>query len=276
MAAMAAILHAPNSWRYSVILQLWPMSRVRSMRPMPSHIAHDSARSVSSSSSNCSLQRVPEVLVVAQAGVIGGEALGELRGDALLLAVARPGPPLRGVVVEVFVDARRDAVGVAGVLAHHAFVVERDHHAGQLPDPHRQPVLVVDRVGESGHRDRRCRAICGSRRRRRRRRSLQFGSWRDRTPEAAILEHVLVLCQRAVAELPAVVSPVPLHQHPVRDAFEGRLHLRRGPAGPRTSVTGRACRRCARRSPRTARRPACARPGSATAGRRFRVRGRRR
>src|SRR5690242_2914901 len=42
---------------YSVILQLWPMSSVRSIRPMPSHIAHDSARSVSSSSSNCSPAR---------------------------------------------------------------------------------------------------------------------------------------------------------------------------------------------------------------------------
>ena len=122
------------------------MSSVRSIRPMPNHIAHDSARSVSSSSLNCSLQRVPEVLVVAQAGVVAGEAFGELGGDALLCAVAGPRPPFGGVVVEVLVDACRDALGVAGVLAHHAFVVERDDHPGQFADPHRQPVLVVDRV----------------------------------------------------------------------------------------------------------------------------------
>ena len=183
----AAILAtAERAGAYSVILQLWPMSSVRSMRPMPTHIAHDSARSVSSSSSNCSLQRVPEVLVVTQAGVVGGESVGELRGDALLLAVPRPGPPLRGVVVEVLVDAGGDALGVAGVLAHHAFVVERDHDAGQLPDPHRQPVLGVDRVGELGHRECRCRATSSPSRRRRRRRSLRFGSWRDRTPKRSI------------------------------------------------------------------------------------------
>src|SRR5437660_26078 len=58
----------------------------------------------------------PEVLVVAQASVITGEPLGELCGDALLRAVAGPRPPFGGVVVEVLVDARRDALGVAGVL----------------------------------------------------------------------------------------------------------------------------------------------------------------
>ena len=148
----AAILRC-GRMNYRVILQVWPMSSVRSIRPMPNHIAHDSARSVSSSSSNCSLAARPEVLVVPQAGVVAGEAFRELGGDPLLRAVPGPRPPFGRVVVEVLVDAGRDALRVAGVLAHHAFVVERDHHPGQLADPHRQPVLVVDRSDEPGHPD---------------------------------------------------------------------------------------------------------------------------
>ena len=60
LAAMAPILHGLRrelAQSYSVILQAWPMSSVRSIRPMPSHIAQDRARSVSSSGLNCSLQR---------------------------------------------------------------------------------------------------------------------------------------------------------------------------------------------------------------------------
>ncbi len=40
-----------------VSLQDWPMSSVRSTRPIPTHSAHDNARSASSSSEKCSLQR---------------------------------------------------------------------------------------------------------------------------------------------------------------------------------------------------------------------------
>jgi len=53
---MTAILQRLAAY-HSVILQVWPMSRVRSILPMPNHIAHDNARSVNSSSENCSLQR---------------------------------------------------------------------------------------------------------------------------------------------------------------------------------------------------------------------------
>jgi hypothetical protein len=41
-----------------VSLQDWAMSRVRSTLPIPSHSAHDNAKSASSSSEKCSLQRV--------------------------------------------------------------------------------------------------------------------------------------------------------------------------------------------------------------------------
>ena len=55
----------------------------------------------------------PEVFVVAEFGVLGGEPVSELGGNAFLLAVARPGPPLLGVGVEVLVHPGGRTVGVA-------------------------------------------------------------------------------------------------------------------------------------------------------------------
>ena len=119
--------------RYSVILQHWPMSSVRSIRPIPSHMAQDRREVGEQFWVELLVAALPEVLVVTQSGVVGREARREFGGDALLRAVAGPGLPLGGVVVEVLVHAGRDAVGVAGVLAHHAFVVECDHHPRQFP-----------------------------------------------------------------------------------------------------------------------------------------------
>ncbi len=85
--------------------------------------------------------------------MVTGEPFCELGGDPFLPAVPGPRPPLGRVVVEILVDAGGDAVRVAGVLAYHALVVEGDDHPGQLSDPHRQSVLVVDRVRVTGHRD---------------------------------------------------------------------------------------------------------------------------
>jgi hypothetical protein len=95
---------------------------------------------------------LPELLVVTQDGVLCAEPVGELGGEALLLGVPRPGTPVRGVRIEVLVDSARRAVGVPGVDADHAFVVVRDHDSGDLPDPHRQPVAVIDRPAEARHR----------------------------------------------------------------------------------------------------------------------------
>ena len=69
---------------YTVILQVWPMSSVRSIRPMPNHIAHDRARSVISSSLKCSFARIPEVLVVAQAGVVARRSVRRTRPRSVL------------------------------------------------------------------------------------------------------------------------------------------------------------------------------------------------
>ena len=94
----------------------------------------------------------PETFVVAQHGVLSGEPVGELGGQSLLVAVARPGAPLVGVVVQLFVDAVGGSVGVAGVDAHFAFVAVRDHRPRELAGPHRQPILAVDGVGERADR----------------------------------------------------------------------------------------------------------------------------
>ena len=95
---------------------------------------------------------LPERIIGTEFGVCGGEPVGELGGETLALAVSRPGPPLQGMGVEIFVHTGSRTVGVAGVLAHDAFVVVRHHDAGDLPHPHRQPVAVVDRAAEGRHR----------------------------------------------------------------------------------------------------------------------------
>src|SRR5271166_3340892 len=61
---------------------------------------------------------VPEVFVVAQLGVLGGESVGELGGQPLLVAVTGPGAPLARMVVQLLVDTGGGSVGVPGVDAH--------------------------------------------------------------------------------------------------------------------------------------------------------------
>src|SRR5579875_3419487 len=94
----------------------------------------------------------PEVLVVAQHRVFGGESVRELGGQPLLHGLTRPGAPLQGMLVQLFVDAGRGPVGVPSVDAYRAFVVVGDHDSREFTRAQRQPTVVVNRVAESGDR----------------------------------------------------------------------------------------------------------------------------
>src|SRR5271157_1278839 len=98
----------------------------------------------------------PEVFVVAQDGVLGGESVRELGRQPFLFAVAGPGAPLQRVVVQLFIDtvggSVGGSVGVAGVDADDAFVVVSDHGARELAGAQRQSVLGVDSLAETGER----------------------------------------------------------------------------------------------------------------------------
>src|SRR5882724_7985929 len=95
---------------------------------------------------------LPEVFVVAQLGVLGGEPVRELGGQPLLVAIARPGAPLQRVVVELLVDAGGGSVGVSGVDADSALVVVGYHRPRELARAQGQPVAGVDGPAEVGER----------------------------------------------------------------------------------------------------------------------------
>ncbi len=224
------------------------MSSVRSIRPMPSHIAHDNARSVSSSASNCS----PPAPRSPRRHAIRCDRSRNARRTRPRSAPAgcnRPGPPLGGVIVEILVHARRGPLGVTGVLAHHAFVVQRDHHAG----PAHAPAAAAGpccstAVGVVGHARCRSRETARSSRPRRRREILRYGSWPNRPREPDDSEQVLDFrsTARAGAARQTVVAPLPLHHHPMRRSVRERPRPAHGRAGPRTAATSPAtCRRFA-------------------------------